>query len=398
MPQKCSVSFYPNLILHKTLMNIASNFLLPPQPQIQKNKGVFLFALPLILMLLSGCTESINFSTQAAQSKADNKKHVQDPRQQAIENGEDLREDKRYAQSDWQAYTYYDRRFNVDVLKKIPKRRAGNVDSHVWVYTSTFAKRFDMPSRWIGGEDFKGAIALAYKKRIVDLRTCGYFGDLESCREMNVNCTLDVYVPHQSKTIPWNTDKMYGRPYSPHNSRRFLLPFHYKDGKKRKQNFGLNVLENEINKAKITEQSYRDLRSYVGENGIDSVKTAFQFDKDGFGQQDGIVRVVEFHRNVLDGIDLITLQGLCRFANTGDGEAQIQFDENINNSEKNKKKIAYNVAILDRYGKNGGTHKNMRSDHIVYPGASFMKRVKAYQEANKSSDFFEYFKKNINKK
>jgi hypothetical protein len=158
------------------------------------------------------------------------------------------------------------------------------------------------------------------------------------------------------------------------------------------------VLENEINKAKITEQSYRDLRSYVGENGIDSVKTAFQFDKDGFGQQDGIVRVVEFHRNVLDGIDLITLQGLCRFANTGDGEAQIQFDENINNSEKNKKKIAYNVAILDRYGKNGGTHKNMRSDHIVYPGASFMKRVKAYQEANKSSDFFEYFKKNINKK
>jgi hypothetical protein len=48
-------------------------------------------------------------------------------------------------------------------------------DTHVWVYTSKFAKRFGMPKEWVDDE-LKGAEALAYRLDLDVYGTkCGYF-------------------------------------------------------------------------------------------------------------------------------------------------------------------------------------------------------------------------------
>jgi hypothetical protein len=48
-------------------------------------------------------------------------------------------------------------------------------DTHVWVYTSAFAKRFGMPQEWVDDE-LKGAEALAYRLDLDVYGTkCGYY-------------------------------------------------------------------------------------------------------------------------------------------------------------------------------------------------------------------------------
>jgi hypothetical protein len=57
------------------------------------------------------------------------------------------------------------------VAGKAGKRGTYTKDTHVWVYTSKFAKRFGMPQEWVDDE-LKGAEALAYRvvvKRYFDM-------------------------------------------------------------------------------------------------------------------------------------------------------------------------------------------------------------------------------------
>ena len=347
------------------------------------------------LLFSQGCSE-YNTSLQSnANSNSQNSSKIKANRKHQSK-GPDLREDKRYAENDWRAYSAYDRRFNLDVLKKISRPRTRPIDTNVWVYTSTFAKRFAMPKRWIGGKDFKGALALAYRTHVFKHRVCGYGRNWDNCREVDDDCLLDVYLPHDSPTVPWNTSATYGRPYARGHSRHFLRPFHYIDDKQRKINVVSYTIENK--QSEITSQSYQDLKSYRGESGIDDADTLFNIDEDGFGNQDGITSVVEFHRNALEGVDVITFQNVCRFARSGDSQAQIWLDEKYNDSEAHKKMVKYNRSILKKYNRKHGRHKNMITDYKIHPGASFMKRVQSYQNANKGSTFFEYFKKNISPK
>ena len=324
--------------------------------------------------------------------------------QSSADEGEDLREDKRYAKDDWRAYSDYDRFYNLAVLKLLGKPKSSVVDDTVWVYTSSFAKRFGMPKRWIGDKDFKGALALAYRVELIGRKTCGYFGDWNNCREIDTRCLLDVYTNHDSKTIPWNTKNQsgiaYGGGQTNDTSRFWLRSFKYRDGKRRKQNFGLSVLANK--REAVTPQSFKDLEHYRGFSlkntrpGIDSISWAHRFKKDGFGEGSG-GRVIEFHRNVLDGIDLITIGGMCNFASSGDAEMQIDFSSENEETAKNREYNNNNFYRGKRPGHLVGNHRNMKVNHRIYPGKNFMQRVKAYDTANKKHGFFEFFKKNINK-
>ena len=313
---------------------------------------------------------------------------------------DDLRDDKNFAKDNPKAYTKYDREHTLEVIKKISKRiSVKRLDNNIWAYTKEFAKRFDMPKRWIGKSDYKGALALAYRQEIYSVQDCGYFQSWDNCRKVSNECVLDVYVPHNSKTIPWNTNKMYGDSYGGgvYSSSHWLRPYHYKDGKDSGNDaLGYGALEKK--KEKLTEQSYKDLLAYRGyesgnnASGIDSITWAHRFKSDGFGEgSSGAVR--SFHRNVLDGIDLITINGMCNFARSGDGEMQIWLGGGDN--EKSKKLREYNK----RFKKNGfiRRHKDTKVSHKIYPGKSFMQRVKTYQEANSNKSFFKYFEKNIQK-
>lgn len=307
---------------------------------------------------------------------------------------EDLREDTKYSKNDPKAYTMYDLKHNLDVIKKVTNRiSTKRLDNNVWVYTKEFAKRFGMPKRWIGGKDFKGALALAYRDEIYNVRTCGYFQSWEGCREFENQCVLDIYVPHNSKTIPWNTDKSYAYKYGggAYSSSQWLK------------------FEQDAN-GKFTPQGQKDLESFRGYKGewnlggrvgIDSITWVHRFKSDGFGQSSGGGWVRSFHRNVYDGIDLISIDGMCNFSTSGDEEMQVW----LSSMKDHKSRIAQLVKKYpDIMAKNGMFRKspNHRTDypvhHKIYPGKNFMERMKKYKEVNKENSFFEYFKKNINKK
>lgn len=110
-------------------------------------------------------------------------------------------------------------------------------------------------------------------------------------------------------------------------------------------------------------------------------------------EEGGYVR--SFHRNIFEGIDIITIDMTCNFATSGDGEMQIWLGENIYN-KKNKTKR--DLELLENSKKLPGEfiHKNRDVHHKIYPGKSFMERMKKYKEEHKENSFFEYFKKNIN--
>ena len=304
-------------------------------------------------------------------------------------SAEDLREDTRYSENDPKAYTLYDLKHNMEVIKKATEKiSTRRLDNNVWVYTEEFAKRFGMPKRWIGGEDFKGALALAYRDEIYNVRTCGYFQSWEGCREFENQCVLDIYVPHNSETIPWNTNKYYahGSGGGAYSSSHWL------------------EFEKDAN-GKFTPQGQKDLESFRGYKGewhlwgkvgIDSIVWAHRFRSDGFGESGGNGSVSSFHRNIFEGIDIITINMTCNFATSGDGEMQIWLAENIYNKQNKTKR---DLELLENSKKLPGAfiHKNRDVHHKIYPGKSFMERIKVYKEEYKENSFFEYFKKNINK-
>jgi len=308
----------------------------------------------------------------------------------------DLREDKNYAKDDWRAYSVYDIRFNKKV-KKTLKERAGTYFSsrNIWVYTKGFSKRFGMPKRWIGDVDFKGALALAYRNDIIAEPMCGYFGDLDNCKDSYRVCKLDAYLPHNSKTIPWNTKEKSKKKvlsgYSTVSELSFRYPHKYKQGYLSKQS--------EIDK-KYIQKEYGGMFKGVG---IDSIGWAHRFKSDGFGGGGGGY-VTEFHRNVLEGIDVITIGGMCNFARSGDGEMQVWLNNgNIWNAKDERsdkfrqRNLKYARYFTDTKQINDiKIHKNVISEHKIYPGQSFMQRVKAYDTQNEGNSFFNFFKQNIN--
>ena len=94
---------------------------------------------------------------------------------------------------------------------KAGKRGTYTKDTHVWVYTSAFAKRFGMPQEWVDDE-LKGAEALAYRLDLDVYGTkCGYFSNVENCRPATA-CVVDMYIDDKAN-LPWNNKARYASMY-----------------------------------------------------------------------------------------------------------------------------------------------------------------------------------------
>ncbi len=313
----------------------------------------------------------------------------------------DLREDTSYKKNNPKAYAPYDINRNKDILKRLKKRPSPSLaHQYVWVYTKKFAKRFGMPKRWIGQDDFKGALALAYRQELKNDRWCGYFGDIDNCRELDNQCVLDVYVPHNSKTVPWNSDDKMGKTYQGADSVRFLTLFRNTEYEKKKHTDKYGKLPSWYYIGSEGQKDYDNLNA-LGKNskaGIDGITWAHRFKRDGFGQGGGGT-VRSFHRNILDGIDLISIKGMCNFASSGDKEMQIW----LGNAKYYKEFRAIFIKKHPDAIMKNGLYRKMRhkedfpTNHKIYPGKSFMLRLKEYNDTNKKNGFFEYFKKNIKK-
>ncbi|VVM20581.1 hypothetical protein BSPWISOXPB_7002 [uncultured Gammaproteobacteria bacterium] len=101
----------------------------------------------------------------------------------------------------------YNTRYTPQGRIKAGKRGTYKKDTHVWVYTSAFAKRFGMPQEWVDDE-LKGAEALAYRLDLDVYGTkCGYFSNVENCRPATA-CVVDMYIDDKAN-LPWNTNSRF---------------------------------------------------------------------------------------------------------------------------------------------------------------------------------------------
>jgi hypothetical protein len=105
-------------------------------------------------------------------------------------------------------------------------------DPNVYVYTSEFAQRFQMPEEWISTE-LKGADAVAFRSR-PSYPTCGWGGNPKACNFNEVRCEMDLYFDHKNNPLPWDprypevleNTYTYSPRFIPSEPRIFRLPIH----------------------------------------------------------------------------------------------------------------------------------------------------------------------------
>ena len=359
--------------------------------------------LPLLLVFIfSGCLAN-ELNTSNAVNNQTSSKSEENFKLPLLNEEGDLRENKEYSESDFRAYSIFDRKYNPKVKEKIGDKQASKAPQHVWVYTKEFAERFGMPKRWIGGDDFKGALAIAYRVEITNDISCGYFGKSDNCRKIYSSEILDIYLPNNSKTVPWNTTEQIGLDWPNNNSMTFLNLIENTENEKNKyiERNGSLPKEYGIN------DYYKTFKIKIG---IDSVSKTHSFKKDGFASYASMAGggdVLYFHRNIFEGIDLIRLS-VVNFANSNNGkntDMQIWFHRGnpVDLTDKNSddfrlKNIKYSVGIGST-GKPMGikSHKDVMPEHKIIPSEAFMKRVNEYEKEYEKYDFSEYFKENVNK-
>jgi hypothetical protein len=197
-------------------------------------------------------------------------------------------------------------------------------DPHVWVYTSSFAKRYGMPDRWVD-DSLKGVEAIAYKVVDETHRTCGYGGNAESCVPSQA-CLFDFYIP-KSASLPWKDDRLQGfKAKKAFRSTHFLRTQNQKELLSYDTNFR------------------HDYNSYASRVGFDHLYMSGDFDEEKqFGVENGPSPVREFDREFLQDLDYISVQNcgfesLLNYASVDlvftepivvDGKPGQYYDENI---------------------------------------------------------------------
>ena len=360
--------------------------------------------LPLLLVFIfSGCLAN-ELNTSNAVNNQTSSKSEENFKLPLLNEEGDLRENKEYSENDSRAYSIFDRNYNPKVKEKINNSRSSKAPQHVWVYTKEFAERFGMPKRWIGSDDFKGALAIAYRVEVVNDIRCGYFGKSDNCRNFNSNEILDIYLPNNSKTVPWNTTENIGyKSNIQSNDFLDLIPnSDYMRNKYIKENGSLPK-----------EYGINDYYKSFKEIGIDSISIVQSFGKDGISKYNSMGKatnnVIYFHRNIFEGIDLIRIGNIDNFANDNKNKNNLDMQiwlhkgNSVDGTDKDSddfrlKNIKYAVGT-DSKGMPTGirVHKDVMPEHKIIPSEAFIKRVNEYKKEYEKYDFFEYFKENVNK-
>ena len=83
------------------------------------------------------------------------------------------------------------------------------VNPYTWAYTSSFAKKYAMPEKWID-ENLAGIEAVAYKYAAYTTPTCGINKDPKKCSwGMSSACVFDLFIDKKIK-IPWTNQGSQG--------------------------------------------------------------------------------------------------------------------------------------------------------------------------------------------
>ncbi|NYT27204.1 MAG: hypothetical protein H0A76_04470 [Candidatus Thiodubiliella endoseptemdiera] len=245
----------------------------------------------------------------------------------------------------------YNSRYTPQGRKQAGKRGTYTKDTHVWVYTSAFAKRFGMPEEWID-DGLKGAEALAYRLDLDVYGTkCGYFSEVENCRPSTA-CVVDMYID-DGVDLPWNTEARYGSMYG-RKSKAFLRsqypndkPAHLYRGAQRGQQYKL---------------------------GLDSTGIVF-------GKNDkwrlGAYYILEYDRDIYKNLDYLSGSVICRTFGKERG-VKINIDKPV-------------------FREDGSVnHKGKRLAHQVKIPNSFMQRIEAYDKTQyEPNSLFNAFKKRL---
>jgi len=226
----------------------------------------------------------------------------------------------------------YNSRYTPQGRKQAGKRGTYTKDTHVWVYTSAFAKRFGMPEEWID-DGLKGAEALAYRLDLDVYGTkCGYFSEVENCRPSTA-CVVDMYID-DGVDLPWNTEARYGSMYG-RKSKAFLRsqypndkPAHLYRGAQRGQQYKLGLDVVYVSGSKIPLNNYH---------------------------------LLEYDRDIYKNLDYISGAMTCRsFGKSRD--IKIEIDKPV---------LRKNGSIKYNYGSLA---------HSITTPNSFMQRIEAYDK------------------
>lgn len=116
--------------------------------------------------------------------------------------------------------------------------RAYSEDINVWVYTSEFAERFAMPTKWVDN-NLKGAYAVAFRVETRSNRTkFPHKGPHVSIP--NRDCILDVYLDKDAN-LPWATDQIADFRFNTPSSPTYLLPQTAEDFSWRERPVGIPI-------------------------------------------------------------------------------------------------------------------------------------------------------------
>jgi hypothetical protein len=110
--------------------------------------------------------------------------------------------------------------------------RAYTPDTNIWIYTQSFADRFDMPRKWVNN-DLKGAYAVAYRVQKFPVGLRYMAGDPDKSMP-DRRCILDVFVSSDAP-IPWASEDTAAFLPEPPDASFYVLPSNTSDRKARER-------------------------------------------------------------------------------------------------------------------------------------------------------------------
>ncbi|HKJ09904.1 MAG TPA: hypothetical protein VKA76_12535 [Gammaproteobacteria bacterium] len=117
--------------------------------------------------------------------------------------------------------------------------RAYTPDTNVWIYTQSFADRFDMPDKWVNN-DLKGAYAVAYRVQKFPVGLRYMAGDPDKSMP-DRRCLLDVFVSSDAP-IPWASEDKAAFVPEPPDASLYVLPVSKADRRARRRMGGFASL------------------------------------------------------------------------------------------------------------------------------------------------------------
>lgn len=117
--------------------------------------------------------------------------------------------------------------------------RAYTPDTNVWIYTQSFADRFDMPRKWVNN-DLKGAYAVAYRVQKFPVGLRYMAGDPDKSMP-DRRCIMDVFVSSDAP-IPWASEDIAAFLPEPPDASLYVLPSNKADKTARERLGGIAPL------------------------------------------------------------------------------------------------------------------------------------------------------------